>query len=143
MFCGTQPSHWKWQKRQLLSFFLTRLRKKRLIQKRCARGKLVGVEEEICWKSYKLKVWHRFQNHNFMTYKEGRLTSNLGLQNVGSLTFCISEVIVTKKSKLKVWHSYRKNSLNHTSQTQKKRFFKFCILRSVSTCSLYLLQTLV
>ena len=74
-------------------FFLTRLRKKRLRQKRCARGKLVGVEEEIFWKSYKLKVWHRFQNHNFITYKEGRLTSNLGLKNVGYLTFCISGVL--------------------------------------------------
>ena len=40
-----------------------------------------------------------------------------------------------KKSKLKLWHSYRKNSFNHTSQTQKE-FFQIRILRSVSTCSL-------
>ena len=46
-----------------------------------------------------------------------------------------------KKSKLKVWHSFRKNTLNHTSGTQKNVFFQFHILRSVSTCSLYLLQT--
>ena len=30
-----------------------------------------------------------------------------------------------KKSKLKVWHSNQKNSLNHTSETQKSVFFNF------------------
>ena len=30
-----------------------------------------------------------------------------------------------KKSKLKVWHSFRKNTLNHTSGTQKSVFFNF------------------
>ena len=30
-----------------------------------------------------------------------------------------------KKSKLKVWHSFRKNTLNHTSGTQKNVFFNF------------------
>jgi hypothetical protein len=34
-------------KKAITIFFLTSLRKKRLRQKRCARGKLVGVEEEI------------------------------------------------------------------------------------------------
>ena len=41
-----------------------------------------------------------------------------------------AEKMSIKKSKLKVWHSYR------------NLFFHFRILRSVSTCSLYLLQTL-
>ena len=41
-----------------------------------------------------------------------------------------------KKSNLKVWHLYRKNSFNHTSETQKSVFFQFRILRSVTTCSL-------
>ena len=148
----------------------------RLRQKRCARGKLVGVEEEIFWKSYKLKLWHRFQNHNFITYKEGRLTSNLGLQNVGSLTFCI--VIVKKivyKKKLFTEHelekcceaknmhkghiigrrknfNQKKNKIEGVAfiskkylkshfRDPKKRYFQFRILRSVSLCSLYLLQT--
>ena len=30
-----------------------------------------------------------------------------------------------KNSKLKVWHSFRKNTLNHTSGTQKSVFFNF------------------
>ena len=51
------------------------------------KGKLVGIEEGKTEKSYKLKVSRRFQIQNFSTYKEGRLTSNLGLKNVGSLTF--------------------------------------------------------
>ena len=42
------------------------------------------------------------------------------------------ENFIQKKSKLKVWHSYRKNGLNHTSETKKRVFFQFCILRSVS-----------
>ena len=46
-----------------------------------------------------------------------------------------------KKSKFRVWHSFRKNTLNHTAGTQKSVFFQFRILRSVSVCSLYLLQT--
>ena len=41
-----------------------------------------------------------------------------------------------------MWHSNRTKSLNHTSETQKA-FFQFRIFRSVYTCSLYLLQTLV
>ena len=53
----------------------------------------MGVEEEKIEKSYKLKVWRRFQIQNFSTYKEGQLTSNLGLTNVGSLTFCIYGVL--------------------------------------------------
>ena len=36
------------------------------------KGQIV-VEEEEFDKSYKLKVWHRFQIQNFSTYKEGRL----------------------------------------------------------------------
>ena len=43
-------------------------------------GKLVGVEEEKFEKSYKLKMWHQFQIQNFSTFKDGRLTSNLGLK---------------------------------------------------------------
>ena len=57
-------------------------------KKRCARGKLVGVEEDF-FQSYKLKLWHRNQIQNLSTFKDGRLTSNLDLKNVGSLTLCI------------------------------------------------------
>ena len=171
---------------------------KRLRQKRCARGKLVGEEEEIFRKSYKLKVWHRFQNHNFITFKEGRLTSNLGLQNVGSLTLCIyggyskkicftkKNIVTVKKNPKKpfsqknfllnmnlknvvkqkrctrVTHiTWRRKNFNQKKKQNcsvafiskkylkahfrdpKKHFFQYRILRSVSICSLYLLQTVV
>ena len=65
----------KWLKIFLLSFWLARIGQNHLSQW-YARGKLVGVEEE---KSYKLKVWHRFQIQNISTFKDGRLTSNLEL----------------------------------------------------------------
>ena len=48
-----------------------------------------------------------------------------------------------KKSKLKVWHSFKKKYLKSHFRDPKKRFFQFRILRSVSVCSLYLLQTVV
>ena len=71
-------------------FFLARIRQNHQRQKRCGkRGKLLGVEDEKIEKSDKLKVWRRFKIQNFSTYKKGRLTSNLGLNTVGSLTFCI------------------------------------------------------
>ena len=41
-------------------------------------------------------LWHRFQNQNFITYKKGCLTSNLGFQNVGPLLFVYRGVIVKK-----------------------------------------------
>ena len=63
----------KWSKRQLLFFFGNDLTK-RLRQRRCARGKLVGVEEEFLFKSFELKVWYRFQ---------------ITILSLGSLTFCI------------------------------------------------------
>ena len=75
---------------------------------------------------------------------------NVILKNVVKQKRCTRAILVgaeknfnQKKSKLKVWLSSRKNSLNHTSETPKKRFFQLFILRSISTCSLYLLQTLV
>ena len=39
---------------------------------------LVGEEEEKTEKIYKFKVSHRFQIQHFSTFKDGRLTSNLG-----------------------------------------------------------------
>ena len=47
----------------------------------------VKVEEEKNEKGHKLKVWLRFQIQNFSTFKDGRLTSNSDLKNVGSLYF--------------------------------------------------------
>ena len=61
----------------------------------------------------------------------------------------VENISTRKKSKLQVWHSYRKNSLNHTTETQKSVLFQFRILGIVymyivhCTCSQYLLQTLV
>ena len=46
----------KWSIRHFLSFFLARIGQNHKRQKRCAGGKLVGVEEEKIEKSYKLKV---------------------------------------------------------------------------------------
>ena len=73
---------------------------------------------------------------------------NVNLKNVVKQKICTREYtgrrqnFNQRKSKLKVLHSYRKKSLNHTSETPKKSFFfQFRSLRSVSTLSLYLLQT--
>ena len=186
MFCGPLPSHWKWQKKAITIFFLTSLRKKRLRQKRCARGKLVGVEEEIFWKSYKFKVWSISKSQFYHLQRRtsdvksrpskcwvpyfliigGAIVEIFVLQKkkfnsnkfFSKKTFFAKKTFYwtwiwkmlwrkkmhkgqisgrkknfnKKKSKLKVWHSFKKNTLNHTSGTQKKVFFQFRILRSVS-----------
>ena len=65
----------------------------------------MGVEKEKIEKSYKLKVWRLFQIQNFSTYKEGRLTSNLALKNVGvqGLVIFLQKKIVTVKKFNKVF----------------------------------------
>ena len=72
-----------------------------------------------------MKVWHRFQNHNLITYKEGRLTSNLGLQNVGSLTFCNREVIV-KKNCFTTVKKIPKKSFSQKQLFIERKFEKCC-----------------
>ena len=44
----------------MLSFFLARIGQNQQRQKRCARGKLMGVEKEKKLKSYKMIVWQRY-----------------------------------------------------------------------------------
>ena len=89
----------------------------------------MGVEEDFFWKSYKLKVWHRFQNHNFITYKKGHLTSNLGLKNVGSLTFCTKGVLIN------IFLFYKKKIIEvkkfQKSLFHKKNFFLKVNLKNV------------
>ena len=75
-----------WSIRHFLIFF-ARIGQNHQKQKRCARDKLVGVEEEKIEKSYTFKVWCRIQIQNFSTHKVGRQMSNLGLKNVGPLLF--------------------------------------------------------
>ena len=104
----------------------------------------MGVEEEFFWK--KIFVLQKFffkkifvlQKKNFNSKKKFQkslfrkkkyfyrtwiwkmLWSKKGAQ--GSY-YWAQKNFNKKKSKLKVWHSFRKNTLNHTSGTKKKRFF--------------------
>ena len=56
----------------------------------------------------------------------------------GAILVGAEKIFNQKQLKLKVWHSYRKKQLKSHFRDPKKRFFKFCIFRSVSTCSIYI-----
>ena len=77
------------------------------------------------------------QNHNFITYKERRLTSNLGLKNVGSLTFCIqggySNFVCNSKKNLKKCFSQKKLFTEH-------KFEKCCEAKKDAQGSYYWAQ---
>ena len=79
-------------------FFLARIGKITWDKKRYARGKLGRVKEEKNEKSYKLKVWHRIQIHYFSTFKDGRLTSTLGLKKLFVFKgFLVKKFVLQKK----------------------------------------------
>ena len=90
----------------------------------------------------------KFQKSLFFAKKNFLL--NMNLKNVVSQKRWTRVILLgaeknstRKKSKLKVWHSFKKKYLKSHFRDPKKRFFQFRILRSVSVCSLYLLQTVL
>ena len=89
-------------------------------------------------------MWHRFQNHNFITYKEGRLTSNLGLQNVGSLTFFIiggySKKFSLTKKKLTVKFFFQKSLFHKKKLFTDHEFEKCCEAKKDAQGSYYWAQ---
>ena len=66
------------------------------------------------------------------SFSQKKFLLDVNLKNVVKQKRCIKAILVGaeknstwKKSKLKVWHAYRKQSLNHTSETEKSVFYFF------------------
>ena len=71
---------------------------------------------------------HRCQIQNFSTYREGRLTSNLGHRNVGSVIFCIAGLLInifcfTKKCFYDGKTKFKKSFFSKEFYTERKFLF--------------------